>query len=79
MVVLDSNIYVSALVFGGNPRAILELAEVEGFEVAVSDPIKADVGTRARTKALAAQGTDQRRDCLPMDIGARDQPATDRE
>jgi hypothetical protein len=24
-VVLDSNIYVSALVFGGNPRVILEL------------------------------------------------------
>jgi putative PIN family toxin of toxin-antitoxin system len=42
-VVLDSNIYVSALVFGGNPRAILELAEVGLFEVSVSDPIKADV------------------------------------
>ena len=42
-VVLDSNIYVSALVFGGNPRAILELAEQGLFEVSVSDPIKADV------------------------------------
>jgi putative PIN family toxin of toxin-antitoxin system len=42
-VVLDSNIYVSALVFGGNPRAILELAEERLFEVSVSDAIKADV------------------------------------
>jgi putative PIN family toxin of toxin-antitoxin system len=42
-VVLDSNIYVSALVFGGNPRAILELAEQGLFEVSVSDPIKGDV------------------------------------
>lgn len=42
-VVLDSNVYVSAIVFGGNPRAILELAEQKLFEVSVSDPIKADV------------------------------------
>ena len=42
-VVLDSNIYVSALVFGGNPRVILELAEQGLFEVSVSEPIKADV------------------------------------
>lgn len=42
-VVLDSNVYVSALVFGGNPRAILELAEEGLFEVSVSEPIKAEV------------------------------------
>ena len=42
-VVLDSNIYVSALVFGGNPRTILELAEHGLFGVSVSHPIKADV------------------------------------
>jgi hypothetical protein len=42
-VVLDSNIYVSALVFGGNPRVILELADRGLFEVSVSDPIKSDV------------------------------------
>jgi putative PIN family toxin of toxin-antitoxin system len=41
--VLDSNVYVSAIVFGGNPRAILDLAEQGLFEVSVSDPIKADV------------------------------------
>ena len=29
--------------FGGNPRAILELAEQGLFKVSVSDPIKADV------------------------------------
>jgi putative PIN family toxin of toxin-antitoxin system len=42
-VVLDSNIYVSALVFGGNPRAVLELAERQLFEVSISGPIKAEV------------------------------------
>ncbi len=35
--------YVSALVFGGNPSAILELVEPGWFEVSVSDPFKADV------------------------------------
>jgi len=42
-VVLDSNVYVSALIFGGNPRAVLELAERELFEVSVSEPIQAEV------------------------------------
>lgn len=42
-VVLDSNVYVSALIFGGNPRAILELAEEGRFEVSVSEPIQAEV------------------------------------
>ena len=41
--VLDSNVYVSALVFGGNPRTVLELAEAGLFEVSVSEPIKAEV------------------------------------
>ena len=40
LAVLDSNVYVSALLFGGNPRAILELAEKGLFEIAVSEPIK---------------------------------------
>jgi putative PIN family toxin of toxin-antitoxin system len=42
-VVLDSNVYVSALVFGGNPRLILERAKQGLFEISISDPIKSDV------------------------------------
>src|ERR1700747_3491124 len=42
-VVLDSNVYVSALLFGGNPRVVLTLAEERFFEVSVSPPVKAEV------------------------------------
>jgi putative PIN family toxin of toxin-antitoxin system len=42
-VVLDSNIYVSALIFGGNPRQVLEHAEHALFELSISDSIKAEV------------------------------------
>lgn len=38
-VTLDSNIYVSALTFGGIPRSILELAEDGRFKLAVSEYI----------------------------------------
>ena len=41
-IVLDSNIYLSALAFGGNPRTILELAEQGLFKISVCGPIKAD-------------------------------------
>jgi len=42
-VVLDSNIYISALLFGGNPRRILQLAEESAFELAVSPEIRSEV------------------------------------
>lgn len=42
-VVLDTDVCVSALMLGGNPRAILELAEEGLFEVSVSEPIKTEV------------------------------------
>lgn len=42
-VVLDSNVFVSAFVFGGNPRAILERAEQGLFEVSIAEPIAAEV------------------------------------
>ena len=42
-VVLDSDVYVSALIFGGNPRTVLGLAEQGLFELSVSEPIKAEV------------------------------------
>lgn len=42
-VVLDSNIYISALLFGGNPRAIVECAEKGQFGLSVSSPIQDEV------------------------------------
>ena len=42
-VVLDSNVYVSALVFGGNPRGVIECAEHGLIELSISDPIRAEV------------------------------------
>jgi putative PIN family toxin of toxin-antitoxin system len=41
--VLDSNVYISALLFGGNPRHIVEHAEHGLIELAIFDPIKAEV------------------------------------
>lgn len=43
-VVLDSNVLISALVFGGKPREILDLAVKGLIEVAVSDDILEEVG-----------------------------------
>jgi putative PIN family toxin of toxin-antitoxin system len=42
-VVLDSNIYISALLFGGNPRHVLQLAEDCAFGVAFSPEIRSEV------------------------------------
>jgi uncharacterized protein len=42
-VTVDSNIYLSALVFGGKPKRILEMAIEGEIEVAVSDPIIEEV------------------------------------
>ena len=42
-VVLDANIYISALVFGGVPRAVLVLARTTAFVLCVSTPIQDEV------------------------------------
>lgn len=42
-VTLDSNIYLSALVFGGKPMRLLEMAVEGEIEVAISDPIIEEV------------------------------------
>jgi putative PIN family toxin of toxin-antitoxin system len=42
-VVLDSNVLISALVFGGKPREILDLAIKGLVEVAISDEILEEV------------------------------------
>ncbi len=42
-IVLDTNVIVSALVFGGLPRQILELAEAGWWEFCYSDAIRKEV------------------------------------
>jgi uncharacterized protein len=42
-VVLDSNVYVSALLFGGNPSTVIECAEDGLIELSISEPIRAEV------------------------------------
>jgi putative PIN family toxin of toxin-antitoxin system len=42
-VVLDSNVYVSALLFGGNPRAVVECAEDRLIQLSISLPIRTEV------------------------------------
>jgi predicted nucleic acid-binding protein len=41
--VLDTNEYISGLVFGGLPREILEHAERGDFELVVSDHIRYEI------------------------------------
>jgi putative PIN family toxin of toxin-antitoxin system len=41
--VLDTNVYVSALVFGGKPAAVLQLAESGAFRLVTSETIKAEL------------------------------------
>ena len=40
---LDTNVFVSALVFGGNSRTIVEMAEARAFELAVSEFIRVEL------------------------------------
>jgi predicted nucleic acid-binding protein len=42
-VVVDSNIYVSAIVFGGVPKSVLTLAELGQFEICISPAIRQEV------------------------------------
>ena len=49
-VTLDSNIYISALVFGGKPMRLLEMAAEGGICVAISDAILAEVQRILLTK-----------------------------
>ena len=46
----DSNIYISALQFGGVPRQFLNAARNGAFQVAISDPIIAEIRGVLRDK-----------------------------
>jgi predicted nucleic acid-binding protein len=41
--VVDSDVYISALLFGGVPLAVLRLAEEGEFTLCVSEPIRVEV------------------------------------
>lgn len=49
-VVIDTNVYVSAFVFGKLPRAVLEHAETGDFELFVSAAIRAEIERTLRNK-----------------------------
>lgn len=49
-VVFDTNIYISAIIFGGNPRACLELARKGKIEVSVSSPILLEISQKLKAK-----------------------------
>jgi uncharacterized protein len=52
-VVADTNIYISALHFGGTPRRFLEAAQAGAFELVISDAILDEIGKVLRTEKFA--------------------------
>ncbi len=49
-VVFDTNIYISAILFGGNPRTILELARTREIELITSKVILLELAEKLREK-----------------------------
>lgn len=49
-VVFDANIYLSAIIFGGNPRQCLELARHKEIELYISYPILLEVARNLQYK-----------------------------
>jgi len=49
-VVVDTKVYVSALVFGGKPAVVLQLAESGAFQLVVSETIQAELVETLTTK-----------------------------
>jgi len=49
-VVLDANIYVSALAFGGKPKRVFQRGITRRVDVAISDPIRTEVLRTLRDK-----------------------------
>lgn len=49
-VVIDSNVWISALVFGGNPRRVFELAVQNGISIVMSAEIETEVRRNLHTK-----------------------------
>lgn len=49
-VVFDTNIYISAIIFGGNPKQCLELAREKGIRLFISKPILLEISNKLRDK-----------------------------
>lgn len=50
LVVIDSNVWISALVFGGKPRQIFETVVRDGHMIAISDELVSEIKRILRTK-----------------------------
>lgn len=48
--VFDTNIFVSGIIFGGNPRAILELARDGGIKLFTSKPLLLELSQKLKVK-----------------------------
>ncbi len=55
-IVADSNVYVSALLFGGNPGRVIDLAATGSIELCISDPIQLEVDHVLRDKFQWSSG-----------------------
>ncbi len=51
-VVLDTNIYISAIIFGGNPRKCLDLARAYEYELIISKSIYLELAEKLQSKFL---------------------------
>src|SRR3972149_9212637 len=49
-VVFDSNIYLSAIIFGGNPKACLEMARKKEVQLFVSKAILLEIARKLKEK-----------------------------
>lgn len=49
-VVFDTNVYISAIIFGGNPRQCLEIARSREIELFSSKPILLELSQKLQTK-----------------------------
>lgn len=56
-VVLDTNVWVSGLLWGGSPRRVIELAEQQQLTVFVSDRLLRELETTLKYPKLQARIT----------------------
>ena len=49
-VVLDTNIYISAIMFGGNPKKILKMARVQKIKVYITTQILLEISEKLHKK-----------------------------
>ena len=64
-VVIDTNVYVSALIFGGKPAAVVGLAESGAFQVVVSGAIRDELA-RTLTKKFGWSAERAERACREL-------------